>query len=118
MANLFLYNNNKFQVGDTLDINYKIKEGDKERQQLFKGILIKIKGDSQANRMITVRKITRSGIGVERVLPLSSPFIASIKLTKKSNFRKAKLYFIRELSDKELRHKLYQVKSKVKTANK
>ena len=100
MANLFLYNNNKFQVGDTLDINYKIK------------------GDSQANRMITVRKITRSGIGVERVLPLSSPFIASIKLTKKSNFRKAKLYFIRELSDKELRHKLYQVKSKVKTANK
>ena len=92
MANSFKFKEVQYKVGDTLSINYRIKEGDKERLQLFKGVLIKIKGDTEANRMITVRKITKSAIGVERIIPLFSPYIQSMKLEKKSNFNKAKLY--------------------------
>src|SRR3990167_2599196 len=112
MANSFLFNEKQFRVGDTVAINYKIKEGDKERLQLFSGILIKIRGDSDATRMITIRKMTKTGIGVERIIPLSSPYIESIGLTKKSHYTKAKLYFIRRLSDQELKSKLYQTKKK------
>lgn len=112
MANSFLFKEKQFKVGDTLAINYKIKEGDKERLQLFTGILIKIRGDSDATRMITVRKIGKSGIGVERIIPLFSPYIASITLTKKSQNRKAKIYYIRKLSDQLLKSKLYQTKKK------
>jgi len=122
MANSFKFKDVQYKVGDTLSINYKIKEGDKERLQLFKGVLVKIKGDTEANRMITVRKITKSAIGVERIIPLFSPYIQSMKLDKKSSFNKAKLYFIRNLSDRELKSKLYQIKkvvvSKKKTAPK
>lgn len=110
MANSFIFKEITYKIGDTVDIDYKIKEGDKERVQSFKGIVIKVKGDSFANRMITVRKISKSGLGIERVIPLSSPFIGGIKLVKKSNNTKAKLYFIRGLSDQELRTKLYQTK--------
>ena len=108
MANSITYKEVDIKVGDTLAISYIIKEGTKERQQLFQGILIKIKGDSDANRMITVRKMSKVGIGVERIIPLASPFIASIKTVKKSDYQKAKLYFIRGLSDQHLRHKLYK----------
>ncbi|KKP86794.1 MAG: 50S ribosomal protein L19 [Candidatus Roizmanbacteria bacterium GW2011_GWA2_35_8] len=118
MANSFKYKDIQYKVGDTLSINYRIKEGDKERLQLFKGILVKIKGDSEATRMITVRKMSKSGIGIERIIPLSSPFIASMKLEKKSNYRKAKLYFIRNLSEQELKSKLYRIKKVVKKSNK
>jgi large subunit ribosomal protein L19 len=110
MANSINFKETDYKVGDTITINYIIKEGDKERQQLFKGILLKIKGDSDANRMITVRKISKVGIGVERIIPLASPFIGSIKLDKKSNYRKAKLLFIRDLSESQVRNKLYRQK--------
>lgn len=112
MANSFLYKETQFAVGDTVTINYRLKEGDKERTQLFKGILIKVKGDSMANRTITIRRIGHMGIGVEKILPLMSPYIVSIKLDKHSNQQKAKLYYIRNLSDQELRNTLYQVKVK------
>ena len=112
MANSFLYKEKQFRVGDTIAVNYKIKEGDKERLQLFSGILIKIKGSSPETRMITVRKISRSGTGIERIIPLSSPYIESITLSKKSHSTKAKLYFIRRLSDQDLKSKLYQTKKK------
>lgn len=118
MANSFLYKDTQYKVGDTLSINYKIKEGDKERQQIFKGILIKIRGDSPATRMITVRKITKSGIGVERIIPLNSPYIIDISLKKKSDYRKAKAYFIRDLSEQELKIKLYRTKKSSKKAKK
>ena len=110
MANLFHYKDQLFTVGDTIEVVYKIKEGDKERQQSFKGILIKIKGRDDANRMFTIRKSSRSGIGVERIFPTSSPYIASMKLEKKSVFAKSKLYFIRNLSSQQLRTKLYKNK--------
>lgn len=112
MSNSFKYKETQVKVGDMISINYKLKEGDKERLQLFKGIVIKIKGDSESARMITVRKVTKSGIGVERIIPLSSPYIESLELVKKSTYNKAKLYFIRDLSDQLLKSKLYQVKKR------
>ncbi len=108
MANSFTYKENHFAVGDMVDIVYKVIEGDKERQQSFKGILLGVKGKDEATRMITVRKMTRSGIGVERIIPLSSPNLVSIKLIKKSNYSKAKLYFVRNLSEQKVKGKLYQ----------
>lgn len=113
MANSFLYKETKYKVGDTVSIDYKLKEGDKERIQIFKGIITKVRGDSEANRMFTVRKISKVGIGVEKVIPLSSPYIAKMELVKKSSYQKAKLYFIKNLTEQEVRTKLYQVKKKV-----
>ncbi len=110
MANFFNYKDKTFSVGDTISVAYKIKEGDKERRQIFRGILIKTRGQNQLNRMITVRKLSHAGIGVERIFPLSSPFILDIKLIKKSRFGKAKAYFIRNLSQAQLKHKLYRQK--------
>jgi len=102
------YKETKFSVGDTIQINYRIKEDDKERLQLFEGIVLKITGQTPQLKTITVRKMTRSGIGVERIIPLSSPFIQDLKVTRTSNYAKAKLYFLRGLSDQQLRSKLYQ----------
>lgn len=112
MANSVTYKDKKFKVGDTLSIHYKIKEGDKERIQIFKGILIKVKGDSPETRMFTIRRITKDGIGVERIISLVSPYINDIVLLKKSSYTKAKAYFLKELSEQELRNKLYRTKTK------
>lgn len=108
MANFISYKEAKFKIGDMISIDYLLKEGEKTRHQIFRSILMKVKGDSPETKMITVRKITRSGIGVERIIPLNSPFIAKITLVKKGVVRSAKINFIRNLSDQELRHKLYQ----------
>jgi large subunit ribosomal protein L19 len=108
MANKINYKEVPLSVGDTISINYKIKEGNKERQQLFEGILTKIKGHDDANRMITVRKMSHSGIGIQRIIPLNSPFITDIKLVRKSSYRKAKAYFLEPLSGQQIRHKLYK----------
>ena len=109
MANAINFRDKKISIGDTLTIDYKIKEGEnKERIQQFAGILIKINGMDDATRMITVRKMSKSGVGVERIIPLSSPFISDITIQKESNFSKAKLYFVRKLSNKNLRRKLYK----------
>lgn len=110
MANAVQYKETSLTIGDTVAVDYKIKESDnKERIQQFSGIIIKIKGNSDATRMITVRKIAKSGTGVERIFPLSSPFIDNISIEKKSEYRKARAYFIRDLSNKKMRHKLYRV---------
>jgi len=109
MANSFKYKESQLQVGDTITIDYRIKEADnKERIQQFQGILIAIKGTTLETKMITVRKLSKSGVGVERIFPLQSPFVASIKLDKKSTYQKAKLYFLENLSDQDLRQKLYK----------
>ncbi|MDH7476596.1 MAG: 50S ribosomal protein L19 [Microgenomates group bacterium] len=112
MAKFFLFKDKKITVGDTIEVAYKLKEAGKERQQLFKGILIKIKGDRPENRMITVRRLSRSGIGVERIFPLVSPSLVNIKVTKKGMTSKAKLYFIRNISEAEIRQRIYKKQKK------
>ena len=90
-----------FKPGDILSINVNVKEGQKVRQQLFKGTVIARKG-SGVGETITVRKVS-NGVGVERIFPLHSPSIASIKVNKVNKVRKAKLYYLRNLSGKAAR---------------
>lgn len=111
MSNSLVYNGNSLKVGDTISLIYKFKEAGKERQQEFKGTLLRVKGSSPETKMITVRKISHSGIGVERIVPLASPFLVSIKLVKKANIKKAKAYFLRGLSDYNMKRKLFKVKA-------
>jgi len=110
MANSFEFNKTIIKVGDTISLEYKIKDGEKERTQSFKGLLLMIKGNTPLTRNITIRKISKIGIGVERIIPLSSPHIVSLKVDKKSNFTKSKLFFIRNYTEGETRNKLYSVK--------
>ena len=90
-----------FKPGDILSINVNVREGQKVRQQLFKGTVIARKGSGDGET-ITVRKVS-NGVGVERIFPLHSPSIASIKVNKFNKVRKAKLYYLRSLSGKAAR---------------
>ena len=82
-----------FRAGDTVTVNYKIKEGDKERVQQFTGVVIQRHGDGNV-KTFTVRKIS-NGVGVERIFPLYSPFIESVSVDKRGQVRRAKLFFLR-----------------------
>jgi large subunit ribosomal protein L19 len=111
MANSFIFNKTSLNVGDTVSLEYKIKEGEKERTQLFTGILLMIKGSTPETRLITIRKVSsKTGIGIERIIPVSSPNIISLTLDKTSNYKKAKLFFVRDLTEAETRNKLYSLK--------
>jgi len=90
-----------FTTGDTLKIHVKIKEGDKERLQVFQGTVIARNGGGIAEA-ITVRKIS-SGIGVERVFPIHSPNVAKIEIIKKGRVRRSKLYELRDQKGKKAR---------------
>ncbi len=94
----------KFKAGDTITVTYRIKEGEKERLQKFRGVVIQIKGATPATKTFTVRKIS-SGIGVERILPFSSPFIDSIEVNKVGKVRRARIFYIRDLAGKKARIK-------------
>ena len=94
----------KFKAGDTLIVTYRIKEGDKERLQKFKGVVIQIKGGSPATKTFTIRKIS-NGIGAERIFPFNSPFIESIEVNKVGKVRRARIFYLRELSGKKARIK-------------
>lgn len=98
----------EFQAGDVVKIHRKIKESGKERTQVFQGTIIAIKGGQSSSRTITVRKVS-SGVGVELVLPLSSPQIDKIEFVKRTRARRAKLYFVRDKSVKVLSKKLKEV---------
>ena len=91
----------EFVPGDNVDVHYKVVEGDKERIQIFKGLVIKRSGGG-IDETFTVRKMS-SGVGVERVFPLHSPRIAKIERTRKGKVRRAKLYYIRNLRGKAAR---------------
>ena len=92
-----------FQPGDTVTVAYRIKEGNKERIQQYRGVVIRISGDGEKRRF-TVRKIS-DNIGVERIFPLESPFIDSITVNKYGKVRRAKLYYLRALTGKKARIK-------------
>lgn len=91
----------KFEVGDTVDVHTKILEGEKERIQVFSGIVIARSG-SGSKEMFTVRRIV-AGEGVERKFPLHSPRIAKIDVKRSAVVRRAKLYYMRERSGKSAR---------------
>ena len=92
-----------FKEGDTVVVNYKIIEGNKERIQPFQGIVIQRKGESEV-ATFTVRKIS-GGIGIERIFPYNSPKIDSIEVKKRGKVRRAKLFYLRELKGKKARVK-------------
>ena len=92
-----------FRVGDTIRVHAKVVEGDKERIQVFEGLVIGRQG-SGAREIIRVRKLSY-GVGVERLFPLHSPMIDKIELAKQGKVRRAKLYFLRDLRGKAARIK-------------
>lgn len=87
-----------FNIGDTVRVMYKVKEGEKERIQAYEGVVIGKKGSS-VRETFTVRRIS-FGIGVERTFPLHSPRIEKVVVTRKGKVRRAKIYYIRNLSGK------------------
>lgn len=93
----------EFAVGDTLQIHVKIREGEKERIQLFAGVVIARDGGG-GTETFTVRRVSH-GVGVERVFPVHSPYIDKIEVTRSSYVRRAKLYYQRELTGKKARLK-------------
>jgi len=114
MANSVKHKDSTFHVGDTVDVHYKliekekvagktkreVKEEVRERTQIFEGIVIAIRGEGQ-NKTFTVRRIGTAAIGIERIFPLDSPWIAAVKVKKQGKVRRAKLYYLREKSGRE-----------------
>ena len=96
-------NHPSFSAGDTVTVHYKIKEGGKERTQLFKGVVIQRKGKS-TTETFTVRKIS-SGVGVERIFPVLSPSVEKIEVNKEGSVRRARIYYLRGLTGKKARIK-------------
>lgn len=87
------------EPGDLVDVHIRIREGDKERIQVFRGYVIVVRG-SGAGKTFTVRRVSQ-GIGIERIFPVQSPVIARIDIKRKSKVRRAKLYYLREKSGRE-----------------
>jgi large subunit ribosomal protein L19 len=90
-----------FNPGDTIRVNVRVREGDKERLQAFEGVCIAKKGGG-VSETFTVRKIS-SGVGVERIFPIHSPSVESIKQVRQGRVRRAKLYYLRALRGKKAR---------------
>ncbi|HLL61336.1 MAG TPA: 50S ribosomal protein L19 [Candidatus Nitrosocosmicus sp.] len=105
MANVITVKDIELHIGDTVKITYKFKEGEKSKEQLFEGIMIKVRGEGD-NKMFTVRKVGKDKIGIERVFSILSPYIDKIQVVKHASVRRAKLYYIRGLSDKTIRLRL------------
>jgi large subunit ribosomal protein L19 len=92
-----------FNAGDKIKVHVRVIEGDKERIQIFEGDVIAISG-AGISRSFTVRKMS-SGVGVERIFPFSSPKVAKIEMVREGKVRRAKLYYLRNLSGKAARIK-------------
>ena len=93
----------EFKAGDTVTVTYKIKEGDKERLQKFRGVVIQRRG-AGSTETFTIRKVS-NGVGVERIFPFASPFIESIVLEKRGKVRRARIFYLRNLTGKKARIK-------------
>ena len=93
----------EFRSGDTVTVSYRIKEGNKERIQQFRGDVIRISGHGNKKRF-TVRKMSEN-VGVERIFPIESPFIEEIVVNRRGKVRRAKLYYLRALTGKKARIK-------------
>ncbi|MDQ1771545.1 50S ribosomal protein L19 [Labilibaculum sp. A4] len=95
--------NPEFKAGDTISVSYKIKEGNKERIQVFRGVVIQIKGTG-TTKTFTIRKMS-GNVGVERIIPLCSPFIDKIEVNKRGRVRRARIFYLRALTGKKARIK-------------
>ena len=94
----------QFQSGDTVSVGVKVIEGTRSRVQTFEGIVIAISAGGGINKTFTVRKIS-NGVGVERIFPIHSPNLETIKVVKRGRVRRAKLYYLRSLKGKASRIK-------------
>jgi large subunit ribosomal protein L19 len=94
----------KFNVGDTVKVHFRIVEGEKERVQIFEGVVISRKGGETPEAKFTVRRVAFNE-GVERVFPLHSPRVEKVEVTRQGKSRRAKLYYLRERSGKAARVK-------------
>jgi large subunit ribosomal protein L19 len=94
----------EFGAGDTITVYYKISEGDKERTQFFKGVVIQRRG-AGVTETFTIRKIGANGIGVERIFPVNSPVLEKVEVNKKGVVRRARIFYLRELTGKKARIK-------------
>ncbi len=103
-----------FRAGDTLRVNVRVKEGEKERLQAFEGVCLARKG-TEVGATFTVRKIS-NGVGVERIFPLHSPMLADIKVVRRGRVRRAKLYYLRDVTGKAARIAEKKVRTVVPTA--
>ena len=90
-----------FTAGDTVNVHYRVREGEKERIQQYEGVVISERG-SGPNKTFTVRKMS-SNVGVERIFPLNSPFIAQIDVKRKGKVRRSKLFYLRSRRGKSAR---------------
>lgn len=93
-----------FKSGDTVNVAVRVVEGEKERIQNYKGIVISRRGCG-INQTFTVRKIS-NGVGVERIFPLYSPMLQSIEVLREGSVRRAKLYYLRGMSERKIRQKI------------
>lgn len=96
-----------FKAGDTISVHYKIREGNKERVQVYQGVVIQLNSEG-ANATFTVRKIS-NGVGVERIFPVNSPNIEKIEVNSYGKVRRAKLFYLRGLTGKAARIKAKRV---------
>ena len=118
MANRVKIKETSIHIGDTVQVHQKIKEGDKERIQVFEGIVIAIKG-SGTGKSFTVRRIASGGIGVERIWPVICPSIVKIVAKKKGKVRRAKLYYLRKRVGRQaIRVKSIKTKKEAKNEEK
>ena len=108
----------QFRAGDTVEVYVRVKEGEKERTQLYKGIVIRIKG-SGVGRSFTVRKIS-DGVGVERTFPFTNPFVQRDEVISQGQVRRSKLYYLRALEGKaaKVKSELVTASSETSTAKK
>ena len=97
-----------FRAGDTLRVNVRVKEGDKERLQAFEGVCIGRRG-AGVSETFTVRKIS-NGVGVERIFPVHSPMLAEITVVRRGRVRRAKLFYLRNVTGKSARIKERKVR--------
>jgi large subunit ribosomal protein L19 len=107
VENAFIHEDAKqhpeFGAGDTVTVHYKIREGEKERIQNFRGVVLQMRGTG-TTKMFTVRKMS-GNIGVERIFPLNSPLIEQIEINKTGKVRRARIFYFRELTGKKARIK-------------
>lgn len=95
----------EFGPGDTVRVNFRIREGERERVQPFQGVVIRRQNGKGPASNFTVRRIASGGVGIERIFPLHSPLIESLEVTRQGSVRRAKLYYLRGLQGRAARIK-------------